>query len=343
MSEKPEQMPDNVTDRPLVTFALFAYNQEQYIREAVEGAFAQIYEPLEIILSDDCSSDRTYEIMQEMAAAYDGPHDVRVRRNKENLGFSDHINAVVKEARGIFIVWAAGDDVSLSTRVKYLVKPFSSNPRLVGTYSDIREIDTAGVPTGKIRRKDKQVGSPTIINAIERRFAINTQSHCFRKNMMEQFPPLNSDLTYEEPCMTVRELLTGCVEHVPKITVNYRVGSGVSTYQGKDIDRIKRTEPAKVAEWRRSSSQQIFDDLQFFAPNNYKSEKENLKKKISGAARLREINLRSLMIRYALQNLHERIYVRETIRAFIRRNSPVLIFVIFKKIFSISKLMHKER
>ena len=49
MSNTPEEMPDNATDRPLVTFALFAYNQEDYIREAVEGAFAQTYEPLEII------------------------------------------------------------------------------------------------------------------------------------------------------------------------------------------------------------------------------------------------------------------------------------------------------
>jgi len=48
-------MPDNVTDRPLVTFALLAYNQEEFIREAVEGAFALTYEQLEIILSDDCS------------------------------------------------------------------------------------------------------------------------------------------------------------------------------------------------------------------------------------------------------------------------------------------------
>ena len=46
MSNTPEEMPDNATDRPLVTFALFAYNQEDYIREAVEGAFAQTYEPL---------------------------------------------------------------------------------------------------------------------------------------------------------------------------------------------------------------------------------------------------------------------------------------------------------
>ena len=36
-----------------VAFALFAYNQEQYVREAIEGAFSQTYQPLEIILSDE--------------------------------------------------------------------------------------------------------------------------------------------------------------------------------------------------------------------------------------------------------------------------------------------------
>ena len=52
---------------PLVTFALFAYNQEAFIREAVASALSQTYEPLEIILSDDCSTDRTFAIMQELA------------------------------------------------------------------------------------------------------------------------------------------------------------------------------------------------------------------------------------------------------------------------------------
>jgi hypothetical protein len=50
----------SLKERPFVTFALFVYNQEKYIREAVEGAFSQTYEPLEIILSDDCSTDRTF-------------------------------------------------------------------------------------------------------------------------------------------------------------------------------------------------------------------------------------------------------------------------------------------
>lgn len=96
---------------------------------------------------------------------------------------------------------------------------------------------------------------------------------------MDQFPKLNSDLTYEAPCMTLRELLVGPVEYVPKITVNYRVGSGVSTYRGNDIERIKKTEPAKVADWRRSSAKQMLDDLAFFAPKIFTSEKQLLEKK----------------------------------------------------------------
>ena len=63
-------------ERPLICFGLLAYNQEPFIREAVEGALAQTYAPLEIILSDDCSTDRTFEIMQETVAAYRGPHKV---------------------------------------------------------------------------------------------------------------------------------------------------------------------------------------------------------------------------------------------------------------------------
>lgn len=87
MSEKPEQMPDNVTDQPLVTFALFAYNQEQYIREAVEGAFSQTYKPLEIILSDDCSRDRTFEIPLR-------PHPCRYRLAHSELRMTEGVKGV---------------------------------------------------------------------------------------------------------------------------------------------------------------------------------------------------------------------------------------------------------
>lgn len=102
--------------QPLVTFAIFAYNQEDFISEAVQGAFSQTYEPLEIILSDDCSSDRTFYIMQDLVAQYQGNARIIVRRSSENRGLLKHIADVVDISTGEFLVVAAGDDISLPDR-----------------------------------------------------------------------------------------------------------------------------------------------------------------------------------------------------------------------------------
>ena len=94
-----------MTDRPLITFALFAYNQEKFIEEAVLGVFYQTYSPLEIILSDDGSSDNTFEIMSRMASEYVGPHTIVLNRNQPNIGLIQHVNKVVDEiSKGEIVV-----------------------------------------------------------------------------------------------------------------------------------------------------------------------------------------------------------------------------------------------
>lgn len=128
---------------PLVTFALFAYNQEKFIREAVEAAFAQTYEPLEIILSDDCSTDGTFEIMQEMAAAYRGPHRVRAVQTPRNLGVVQHVLLRGREAAGDIVVVAAGDDVSLPERVARHV-PHYADPKVWAVSTGFHLIDEDG-------------------------------------------------------------------------------------------------------------------------------------------------------------------------------------------------------
>jgi glycosyltransferase involved in cell wall biosynthesis len=134
-------MPGKDTHRPLVTFALFAYNQEQYICEAVEGAFAQTYEPLEIILSDDSSSDRTYEIMQEMASAYRGNARIILRRSPANRGLALHMQDVTNLSHGDFMVVSAGDDISLPERTTELIRQMlhESTQFAASNYTEISE------------------------------------------------------------------------------------------------------------------------------------------------------------------------------------------------------------
>lgn len=104
--------------RPLVTFMLLSYNQEKFIRDAVTGALAQDYSPLEVIISDDCSTDQTFDVICELVEAYDGPHTVIARQTERNCGSLLHVADVAKHARGDLLVLAAGDDVSKANRVQ---------------------------------------------------------------------------------------------------------------------------------------------------------------------------------------------------------------------------------
>ena len=70
--------------KPLITFLVYSYNQENNIRKALDGALSQTYSPLEIIVSDDCSSDKTFDIIKEVTDAYQGPHKLIVNRNEKN-------------------------------------------------------------------------------------------------------------------------------------------------------------------------------------------------------------------------------------------------------------------
>ena len=134
-------------NQPLVTFALFAYNQEKYIREAVEGAFSQTYAPMEIILSDDSSSDRTFDIMKELASSYQGPHTIRCNRNTPNLGIARHVNLINEMAQGELIVVAAGDDISVPERTATIVNAYLNSKRKSHYfYSVVQKINEAGEP-----------------------------------------------------------------------------------------------------------------------------------------------------------------------------------------------------
>lgn len=114
-------------NRPLVTFAVFAYEQEQFIKEAVEGALAQTYQPLEVVISDDCSKDSTFETIKKLLSSYRGPHRVVARRAISNQGIIDHILSVARISLGELIIVAAGDDVSYPHRSQDIVNHWISS------------------------------------------------------------------------------------------------------------------------------------------------------------------------------------------------------------------------
>ena len=114
------------------TVVVTGYNQEAFIREAIMGALAQDQDRLEIILSDDGSSDRTYAIMQTEANSYRGSHTVILNRNPHNLGIVHHVNRLFELASSEFIIFCHGDDISLpASCLKYVAGLYRKKPLLV--------------------------------------------------------------------------------------------------------------------------------------------------------------------------------------------------------------------
>ena len=221
-------LPEGTPDRPLVTFALFAYNQERYIREAVKGAFSQTYSPLEIILSDDCSSDRTFEIICEMARGYRGENRVVVRQSQPNLGLAGHVNRVMALSRGEIIVVAAGDDISLPDRVTYSVSTFARHLNATAvSFCDIR-IDEEGhqISESAVSKTDTPVTLDMFLAAGPRaqsRLHLSGASRAFRRKVWDRFGPLQLDCPAEDTPLLRRALYLGTCIRCGRPGIQYRV------------------------------------------------------------------------------------------------------------------------
>ena len=92
---------------PKVTIMIPTYNQEEYVGEAIESALAQSYDKLEVVISDDGSTDRTGEVARQ----YCSDHRVRYYRNEENLGRAGNYRKTLYDrASGEWVLNLDGDD-----------------------------------------------------------------------------------------------------------------------------------------------------------------------------------------------------------------------------------------
>jgi GT2 family glycosyltransferase len=233
------------------TLILLAFNQQAFIREAALSCLAQDCEPIEIIFSDDASSDGTLAILQQVAADYRGRHTVVVRQNSSNLGIGGHYNLLSEISRGLLIVTAAGDDISEPHRVRKLLQAWDSKngePDLVSSY--LTRMSTDGSLAGMIQVDDlSQCNSPDQWMA-RRPFVIGA-AHAFSKRLQQKFGPFNSQLSFEDQIMSLRASCLGGGITVNEPLVRYRDG-GISTRTQSD-----RTSDKQLKSLMRRHSQQI--------------------------------------------------------------------------------------
>lgn len=233
----------------LVSFYVIAYNHEKMIADAIRAALSQTYSPLQIIISDDCSTDRTWDVIVEETAGYKGPHSLVVRRNSENLGVSAHINAIWAECQGDWIVASAGDDTSIPERTEKTLAVVGQNNKIKLVQCWLNEVDEHGdfidINRLHVEGTEMECVSFSIHDRLKGQYYFqHGAGMAYSRDLIDVFGPLPRGVIFEDNIINIRAELVGLAAVLTVPLVNHRNHAGQITQAAKSI-------PVVIQEQRR--------------------------------------------------------------------------------------------
>tara|TARA_B110000003_G_C16525121_1_gene486647 strand:- start:12 stop:719 length:708 start_codon:yes stop_codon:yes gene_type:complete len=108
----------------LVSVVMSAYNSESSIAESIESILNQSYQNIEFLIIDDCSTDRTADVIESYL---EKNKNIKFTKNKTNLGLTKSLNILIKKSSGQYIARQDADDISLHHRVQEQMQILKSN------------------------------------------------------------------------------------------------------------------------------------------------------------------------------------------------------------------------
>ena len=109
----------------LVSIIVPCYNQAHFLGHALQSVLNQTYSNFELIIVNDCSTDKTKEIIKSF-----DDNRIIYRENEINIGRSRSRNSAIKIAKGNFIAIIDGDDISVPSRFDVQVNYLINNPTI---------------------------------------------------------------------------------------------------------------------------------------------------------------------------------------------------------------------
>lgn len=246
-------------ERPLVSYIILTYMQENVVEQAVRSALAQTYNPLEIIISDDCSTDGTWQKILDVVKGYDGSHKIILNRNERNLGVAAHSAKIRKFVHGKISIGAAGDDYSDPTRAEKIAKVFAENENVTMVSSGFCKVDSQS----KIIAQSKPTFSGDVIELDSAPVRIFPKLPCFvgavlayAVSSLRKFQPIKKKCWAEDIIYSFRACLAGRVFYIDEPLVYYRATGGISSTRSSSLEMTLR-----VNAGRRACYEQILEDV----------------------------------------------------------------------------------
>ncbi len=206
---------------------LYAYNQEDCIQNAVRAILAQECQPIDILFSDDCSQDATFDILRDEAAAYDGPHRIQLNRNPQNLGVIKHVHRVFALTNADVIINCAGDDLCHPQRARRIIETFErEQPLLACSHAKVEYAD--GSPAPRVYAKALFYHRLDALNASTSMQLYLGATAAWHRDIFDTYGPICFKECFEDLVFGFRAALEGRVAVIEEDLMTYRLGRGIT-------------------------------------------------------------------------------------------------------------------
>lgn len=213
---------------PLVSIALATYNGERFVEEQIQSLLAQDYPNLEIVISDDCSQDSTWQILKRYAQL-----DTRIRllpRDK-NVGYVQNFLRVFEECKGELISPCDQDDIWYSNKTSRLVEEIGDATLI---YCNNRFIDEDNQSLGILFSNTVKC---MVSGSDGRNFlfynSISGHAMLFKKELLNKIDDLAS-IHYIDWLIAFFAAEYGSIKYLDQVLVDWRQHSASTTFSSRN-------------------------------------------------------------------------------------------------------------
>lgn len=234
-----------MSEDSLISIAMSTYNGERFIREQIDSILEQTYSNLELIITDDGSSDKTVEIIQQYQK-----NDKRIKlyQNETNLGFVKNFGKAISLCEGDYIALADQDDMWKKDKLKVFLANIGEN---VLIYSDSLVIDEYSSNLGKEYIRPKR---DLVSGANNRAFllgnCVSGNTMMFTKELLKYILPIENISFHDRWIVFVASTYGSITFTEEPMTYYRRYSEQITKKRVKDygsfFDRFKKKKELKL-------------------------------------------------------------------------------------------------
>lgn len=213
-----------MNQKPLISIAMATYNGEKFLREQLDSIYAQSYKNIEVIVTDDSSSDDTVSILKE----YHQKNGLKYFINEENLGYLKNFEKAISLCSGDYIALSDQDDIWLPHKLETLYKTINGKALV---FSDAKLVDGEGRVFAESFHLYQKVYIPEYTKHFYYLVIKNFITGCtvlFSRKLLKEIIPIPKSAIHHDWWIAFLGSLQGGIEYVREPLVLYRQHGGNS-------------------------------------------------------------------------------------------------------------------